>query len=152
MSSTEEYSSLDTKSVQEFFARFYQISDTPGIDDEYPKQFTEDATFILGSKRSDGHAGTVHGVLPRTRGTSLANECGTEIRKTRGGMWETVKSRKHEYSELYGKDTRSIMLHGHVTYVLKTGEERGIDWAARATLAWSEADKTWKFSYYQVYL
>lgn len=57
MSSTEEYSSLDTKSVQEFFTRFYQISDTPGIDDEYLKQFTEDATFILGSKRSHGHAG-----------------------------------------------------------------------------------------------
>jgi hypothetical protein len=64
MSATEQYSSLDTKSVQEFFARFYQISDTPGIDDEYPKQFTEDATFILGSKRSHGHAGMTRRFCP----------------------------------------------------------------------------------------
>lgn len=41
-----------------FFARFYQISDTPDMHEEYYKQFTANAKLIMASKEVNGSDGT----------------------------------------------------------------------------------------------
>lgn len=43
--------------IYSFFQRFYEISDTPGLTNEYVDKFTSDATFIMASKRSKGSEG-----------------------------------------------------------------------------------------------
>lgn len=43
--------------IRQFFQTFYEISDTPDAHDTYANQFTKDATFILGTKKSYGHDG-----------------------------------------------------------------------------------------------
>jgi hypothetical protein len=43
--------------IQEFFEKFYDISDTPNIHEKYVNSFTKDATFILATKVSKGHDG-----------------------------------------------------------------------------------------------
>ena len=40
-----------------FFERFYKTSDTPGAHEEYSKQFTQDATLIMASKKVQGREG-----------------------------------------------------------------------------------------------
>lgn len=54
-----EYPSSPTidAGIQKFFEEFYEISDTPDVHAKYLEQFSEDATFILGSKISKGHHG-----------------------------------------------------------------------------------------------
>jgi hypothetical protein len=46
------------QSVRDFFSSFYRISDTPDTHENYVRQFTQDATFILASKTAKGHDGT----------------------------------------------------------------------------------------------
>lgn len=46
--------SLDNGILQ-FFEDFYRISDTPGDHDNYVDQFAQDATFIVGPKKNQGH-------------------------------------------------------------------------------------------------
>lgn len=40
-----------------FLQSFYSVSDTPGETEKYVDMFTEDATFVLASKKAAGHAG-----------------------------------------------------------------------------------------------
>lgn len=43
--------------IVQFFEDFYRISDIPGEHDRYVDQFTQDAIFILASKKSHGKQG-----------------------------------------------------------------------------------------------
>lgn len=43
--------------VVDFIETFYRISDDPSETDRYVDCFTEDATFILASKRAESHPG-----------------------------------------------------------------------------------------------
>jgi hypothetical protein len=45
--------------IVKFFQNFYAVSDTPDALDEYLDLFEKDATFILASKTSSGHDGTL---------------------------------------------------------------------------------------------
>lgn len=45
------------ESYKTFFENFYRISDDAGANDEYVKQFTDDATLVIASKRASGRAG-----------------------------------------------------------------------------------------------
>lgn len=49
-------SSVDPGIVQ-FFEDFYRISDDPTANDDYVGQFTDDATFVMASKRAVGKEG-----------------------------------------------------------------------------------------------
>lgn len=40
-----------------FFENFYQTSDTPDAHEKYSKQFTQDATLIMASKKAQGREG-----------------------------------------------------------------------------------------------
>ncbi len=70
--------------VDAFFKEFFRISDTPGLHDEYTKQFTETATFILASRVSHGtygkvraqHAGLVLRLTLYQRYCRLGRRCG----------------------------------------------------------------------------
>ena len=42
---------------RQFFEEFFAISDTPDAHEKYAGMFTEDATFILGSKEAKGSEG-----------------------------------------------------------------------------------------------
>ena len=44
-------------SYKQFFEQFYKFSDTPDAHEEYAKQFTKDATFIMASKTMQGSSG-----------------------------------------------------------------------------------------------
>lgn len=43
--------------IVQFFQDFYRISDIPGEHEQYVDLFTQDATFILASKKSHGTQG-----------------------------------------------------------------------------------------------
>jgi hypothetical protein len=43
--------------IIQFFETFYQVSDTAEAHEQYTNMFTDDATFILASKTSNGSAG-----------------------------------------------------------------------------------------------
>jgi hypothetical protein len=43
--------------VIRFFEKFFRISDTPDLHEQYTRNFAEDATFILASKTSKGRDG-----------------------------------------------------------------------------------------------
>lgn len=49
-------SSVDAEIVK-FFEDFYTVSDIPGQDEQYVDMLTEDATFIIASKRAEGRDG-----------------------------------------------------------------------------------------------
>ncbi|KAF1816407.1 hypothetical protein P152DRAFT_454676 [Eremomyces bilateralis CBS 781.70] len=120
------------ESFQAFFENFYRISDDPTANNEYVKQFTENATLIMASKRLTGSS---------------------EIQTFRQGMWEKIGSRHHKAAKLfpYGSNASEAMLYGTVDYVLKDGQEiNGVEWAARAHLV-KEGDAV-KMDFYQVYL
>jgi hypothetical protein len=56
---TSEYpsgSDFDSE-YKSFFERFYETSDTPGAHEKYSKQFTQDATLIMASKKVQGREG-----------------------------------------------------------------------------------------------
>ncbi|KAI4806208.1 hypothetical protein E4T45_10914, partial [Aureobasidium sp. EXF-8846] len=57
-----------------FFEKFYETSDTPGAHERYSKQFTQDATLIMASRKVQGRQ---------------------EILTMRQGMWEKIVRRKH---------------------------------------------------------
>lgn len=42
-----------------FFENFYKLSDTPGANEEYAAQFTENATLIMASNKVVGRDGTL---------------------------------------------------------------------------------------------
>jgi len=44
-------------SYKQFFEQFYKFSDTPDAHEEYAKQFTKDATYIMASKTMQGSSG-----------------------------------------------------------------------------------------------
>lgn len=43
--------------IVSFLQSFYGVSDTPGETEKYVDMFTEDATFVLASKKAAGHSG-----------------------------------------------------------------------------------------------
>ncbi|KAJ3524177.1 hypothetical protein NM208_g12154 [Fusarium decemcellulare] len=116
-----------------FLQSFYRISDTPGETAKYVDMFTEDATFVLASKKSEGHAA---------------------ITTMREGMWDAVASRKHQIFKVFPFGTRSdeVMLYGTVALQLKNGGSAEIDWAGRAELVKAAVDGNYRFKFYQVYL
>ncbi|UNI17583.1 hypothetical protein JDV02_003915 [Purpureocillium takamizusanense] len=122
--------SVDPGIVQ-FLQDFYAVSDVPGEHDRYVDMLTEDATFIMASKRARGR---------------------DEILAVRKGMWTVVSSRRHTVFKVFpfaGAD--EFMIYGSVALGLKNGAGVDVDWAARAELEKS-ADGRWRMKYYQVYL
>jgi hypothetical protein len=43
--------------IKKYFEDFYKTSDTPDLHEKYAGSFTEDATFVLASKKAVGRAG-----------------------------------------------------------------------------------------------
>ncbi|KND86857.1 hypothetical protein TOPH_08514 [Tolypocladium ophioglossoides CBS 100239] len=125
-------SSVDAEIVK-FFEDFYAVSDIPGQHEQYADMLTEDATFIIASKRAEGR---------------------DEILPARLGMWTAVASRKHTIFKVFPFSSGSdeFMIYGSVASGLKNGVNLNIDWAARAKLVKSAADKKWRMKFYQVYL
>ncbi|KAL2074786.1 hypothetical protein VTL71DRAFT_8565 [Oculimacula yallundae] len=117
--------------IRAFFETFYKTSDTPDAHDAYADSFTEDADFVMASKRARGRE---------------------EILAIREGMWTTVSSRLHTPVKIFpfGSGADELMLYGTVKYVLKDGRGTEVEWAARAKMAKVEGE--WKMAFYQVYL
>ncbi|KER00749.1 hypothetical protein AUEXF2481DRAFT_645 [Aureobasidium subglaciale EXF-2481] len=130
---TSEYPADDEfdPAYKAFFESFYETSDTPDAHERYSKQFTQDATLIMASKKVQGRE---------------------EILSLRKGMWEKVNKRKHTAVKVFpfGPSSNEVMLYGIVEYVLKDGREASVDWAARANLV--KEDGTVMMNFYQVYL
>ncbi|EFY99964.1 hypothetical protein X797_001382 [Metarhizium robertsii] len=118
--------------IVQFFEDFYRISDIPGEHDQYVDQFTQDAIFILASKKSHGKQ---------------------EILATRIGMWSAVASRKHTVHKVFpfSNESNEFMLYGSVALGLRNGAHTDVDWAARADIVKS-VDGKWRMKFYQVYL
>ncbi|KAH7262809.1 hypothetical protein BKA59DRAFT_540344 [Fusarium tricinctum] len=118
--------------VIQFLQSFYAISDTPDETEKYVDMFTEDATFVLASKKASGRS---------------------EITTLRQGMWDAVASRKHTLQKVYpfGSGSDEVMLYGSVALELKNGGSADIEWAGRAELDKS-ADGKYRLKFYQVYL
>ncbi|KAF4966696.1 hypothetical protein FSARC_5640 [Fusarium sarcochroum] len=116
-----------------FLQSFYSISDTPGETEKYVSMFTEDATFVMASKRASGHA---------------------EITPLREGMWDAVASREHTLHKVFpfGAGSEEVMLYGIVALQLKNGGSAEIEWAGRAELQKAASDGKYRFKFYQVYL
>ncbi|KAJ9629659.1 hypothetical protein H2203_002040 [Taxawa tesnikishii (nom. ined.)] len=98
-----------------FFENFYKLSDTPGANEEYAAQFTENATLIMASNKVVGR---------------------DDIRTMRAGMWDKVSSRRHYPTRIFpfGTSSDEVMLYGSVDYGMKDGSNASKDWAARAHL------------------
>ncbi|KAI5242282.1 hypothetical protein E4T47_03306 [Aureobasidium subglaciale] len=130
---TSEYPAGDKfdPAYKAFFESFYETSDTPDAHEKYSKQFTQDATLIMASKKVQGRE---------------------EILSLRKGMWEKVNKRKHAAVKVFpfGPSSNEVMLYGTVEYVLKDGREASVDWAARANLV--KEDGIVLMNFYQVYL
>ncbi|GJN71358.1 hypothetical protein PLIIFM63780_006310 [Purpureocillium lilacinum] len=124
--------SVDPGIVQ-FFEEFYAISDVPGEHDRYVDMLTDDATFIMASKKARGR---------------------DEILAAREGMWTVVSSRRHTVYKVFpfSAGANELMIYGSVALGLKSGANVDVDWAARAELVKSAADGRWRMKYYQVYL
>ncbi|KAI1845949.1 hypothetical protein JX265_011155 [Neoarthrinium moseri] len=124
--------SVDPEVVR-FFENFYAVSDTPGAHDVYVDQFTQDATFKLGSKTSQGRK---------------------EITDLRLGMWTAVSQRKHTVEKVFpfGNNSHEVMLYGTVEYELKAGGKANVEWGGRAELVKSNEDGKFRMQFYQVYL
>jgi hypothetical protein len=77
-----------------------------------------------------------------------------EILETRQGMWSAVASRRHTVHKIFpfGNNANEVMLYGHVVYELKSGDNSGKDWAARAVLTKSSEEGRLQLQFYQVYL
>lgn len=67
-------------------------------------------------------------------------------------MWDHVKERKHTVYKIYpfGNDSTEFMIHGRVDYLLKTGDEKEVDWAGKAQVA--KVSGRWKLQFYQIWL
>ncbi|KAF5024567.1 hypothetical protein F66182_3330 [Fusarium sp. NRRL 66182] len=132
-----DYPVQSDQSVQpdiiDFLQSFYHVSDTPGETTKYVDMFTQDANFVLASKKASGHA---------------------EITTLREGMWDAVTSRKHTLYKVFpfGPGAEEVMLYGTVALQLKNGSSAEIEWAARAELARAASDGKFRLKFYQVYL
>ena len=117
--------------IVKFFEKFYEVSATPSLNEEYADYFADDATFMIGVKQVKGKA---------------------DILTARKGMWDPVTSRKHTVYKVFpfGEKADELMLYGRVQYGFKDGREVGVDWGARAEMV--KESSGWKFKYYQVYL
>jgi len=117
--------------IKLFFEDFYRISDTPDAHERYVDFFTDDATFVLASKRGKGRE---------------------EILAMRKGMWATVSSRLHTPIKIFhfGMNSNEVMIYGTVAYALKDGRKAEVEWAARSEM--KKAGEMWKMGFYQVYL
>jgi hypothetical protein len=140
--------------VRSFLRQFYRVSDTPSEHEVYADQFTTDATFIMGSQKRQGTAGTECSILQPTL-VDLGWHAYLfllEIRQFREGMWTHVAARKHSVLKVFASSggTPEVMLYGTVAYELKDGSKSSKDWAGRAIL--EESKGTWRFKLYQVYL
>lgn len=119
--------------IPKFFEKFYAVSDNPDSHEEYARSFTDDATFIMGSRSAKGYS---------------------EILEIRKGLWSgPVKTRKHSLHKIFpfGDNSNELMLYGNVEYVLKNGKELSVDWAGRALIAKGDPKKL-RMAFYQVYL
>ncbi|POS80086.1 hypothetical protein DHEL01_v201530 [Diaporthe helianthi] len=125
--------------VKDFITKFYEVSDTPGKNQEWIDFFHEDATLVMALQEATGK---------------------TDMLKVREGMWEKVQARKHTVYQVFpanfnGGEEVELMLYGDVVYKLKgspEGEEAKVDWAGRARLTRVPGVGEWKFAYYRVYL
>ena len=54
---TFDYPASVRPEIVRFFQDFYQLSDTPNVDDQYPTRFTEDGSFVIGPRVSHGRTG-----------------------------------------------------------------------------------------------
>jgi len=117
--------------IKRYFEDFYKTSDAPELHEKYADSFTEDAKFVLASKKVVGQA---------------------EILQVRKGMWTAVASRVHSPLKIFpfGADSNEVMIYGIVAYGFKDGRKVDVDWSARANLV--KVGDTWKMAYYQVYL
>ncbi|ODA77583.1 hypothetical protein RJ55_07212 [Drechmeria coniospora] len=124
--------SVDADIVQ-FFEAFYRVSDTAGAHEQYVDMLTEEATFIMASKRCRGR---------------------DEILPARMAMWTAVDSRRHTISKIvpFASGAHEFFIYGVVSLGLKSGGKPDVDWAARAELVKSAADGRWRMKFYQVYL
>ena len=66
--------------VKRFVTRFFGISDTPGLTDEWVEFFRDDATLVMGNDAATGRQ---------------------QVRKLREGMWERVEARKHTLVKVF---------------------------------------------------
>ncbi|KYK54106.1 hypothetical protein DCS_06062 [Drechmeria coniospora] len=142
--------SVDADIVQ-FFEAFYRVSDTAGAHEQYVDMLTEEATFIMASKRCRGRDGTSPSAWP---GPTLLT-CGEkEILPARMAMWTAVDSRRHTISKIvpFASGAHEFFIYGVVSLGLKSGGKPDVDWAARAELVKSAADGRWRMKFYQVYL
>ncbi|KAI5210264.1 hypothetical protein E4T38_02040 [Aureobasidium subglaciale] len=145
---TSEYPADDEfdPAYKAFFESFYETSDTPDAHERYSKQFTQDATLIMASKKVQGREGVyLYSKLPDMSLSLIWSE----ILSLRKGMWEKVNKRKHTAVKVFpfGPSSNEVMLYGIVEYVLKDGREASVDWAARANLV--KEDGTVMMNFYQ---
>lgn len=149
-------------SIKRFVSDFFKVSDNPELTDLWLSFFHEDATLVMGNNKAEGKQGTT--LLPSITGVSLTGWI-PAIRELRIGMWKDVSARQHKLEKVFpasfgGGNTTEFMIYGSVKYrprvagstVDSEAQEVTVDWAARAELTRSEADASWGFAHYRVYL
>jgi hypothetical protein len=126
------------------------MSDTPDVHEQYSRNFTDDATFILASRISKGRDGEAL----RSDHVRCVINVRLEILQTRKSMWSAVASRRHTVCKIFpfGDNANEVMLYGQVAYDLKDGGHSEKDWAARAVLTKPSNDGPLRLQFYQVYL
>ena len=119
--------------LKSFYEIFYNVADNSSAHEAFAEAFfTEDATFILGSKEAQGR---------------------DQICDLRRSMWSgPVRSRQHTLLKIFpfGNRSNEIMVYGTCVYKLWNGRAVPVDWAARAFL--EDEGSNLKMSYYQVYV
>lgn len=72
--------------------------------------------------------------------------------KQRLAMWDSVQERQHIVHKAFpfGNDSTEFMIFGLVSYVLRSGDKKGVEWAGRAQLVKSSG--RWKLQFYQIWL
>ncbi|KAL2164606.1 hypothetical protein VTH06DRAFT_3823 [Thermothelomyces fergusii] len=131
-------------SVREFIARFYQVSDDPGRDDDWVGCFDARATVVIGNQVARGER---------------------EIRQLRKRMWRDVEARRHRLVKVFpgsfsaeaaAAHEAEYMLFGAVAYRMKGGGEgdaaAAAGWAAHAQLRRDSTTAPWRMLFYRVYL
>jgi len=116
--------------IKTFFEDFFRTSDAPDDHEKYVDFFTDDAVFLMGTKKVSGRA---------------------EILEFRKSMWEKVATRLHSPIKVFpfGEGAKELMLYGTVVYGLKDGRGCVMDFAAKAEMV--EVGGEWKMGFYQVY-